>query len=448
MIENTEQVANTAYAVTAVVLLLTCARFVLRRLKHERIYPDDWLMVVAFFLMGGFASTFPVLLHTGSGKHAHSDTETVAETEFDSKYIIFGRIAYLSYIWSLKVCILLYYYRLTSRQPEQRYVIFTFWLIAATWTTTFLNWMLQCHPFNLNWKLTSPPQKCAEGRVGLLFMSLSIIVTNVILIIIPLPMIWRTQMVTSTKLKVSAVFLVGIFLVVISIIRTIFQESKTQGLDDRFFWGNMECLLMAFFANAPILNAVYRRIRAGARSSHLASRSDVGSARNTDGIELCSAEDSREIDFMEALRGGPGPESEKQSGRTYVLPASPAPAKIASGSPKHSKRKDVPHTNVLLSVSRSKGTNRDSLGRAVQTVEIVQTSEPADPKNPMAINALGGVGRVETKISHHDSSPLPSNPDIYDELYSSAHRSMTLEDMLTEPNSPGRKRQVMDRACV
>ncbi|EMR90100.1 putative ubid family decarboxylase protein [Botrytis cinerea BcDW1] len=357
MIENTEQVANTAYAVTAVVLLLTCARFVLRRLKHERIYPDDWLMVVAFFLMGGFASTFPVLLHTGSGKHAHSDTETVAETEFDSKYIIFGRIAYLSYIWSLKVCI----------------------------------------------------------RVGLLFMSLSIIVTNVILIIIPLPMIWRTQMVTSTKLKVSAVFLVGIF---------------------------------AFFANAPILNAVYRRIRAGARSSHLASRSDVGSARNTDGIELCSAEDSREIDFMEALRGGPGPESEKQSGRTYVLPASPAPAKIASGSPKHSKRKDVPHTNVLLSVSRSKGTNRDSLGRAVQTVEIVQTSEPADPKNPMAINALGGVGRVETKISHHDSSPLPSNPDIYDELYSSAHRSMTLEDMLTEPNSPGRKRQVMDRACV
>ncbi|KAF5871216.1 putative ubid family decarboxylase protein [Botrytis fragariae] len=439
MIENTEQVAHTAYAVTSVVLLLTCARFFLRRLKHERIYPDDWLMIGAFLLMGGFASTFPVLLQTGSGKHAHSDIETVEETEFDSKYIMFGRIAYLSYIWSLKACILLYYYRLTTRQPEQRYVIFTFYLIATTWTTTFLLWMLQCHPFNLNWKFTNPPQKCA--RVGLLFMAISIIVTNVILVIIPLPMIWRTQMVTATKLKVSAVFLVGIFLVVISIIRTILQESKIQQIDDRFFWGNMECLLMAFFANAPILNALYRRIRAGAGSSHLVSRSDMRSARNTDGIELCSAEDSREIDFMEAIRGGPEPEHEKLSSHTYALPASPAPARTASRSPNHSRRKEVPHTNVLLSVSRSKGTNRDSLGRAVQTVEIVQTSEPADPKNPMVINPLGGVGRVETKISHHDTSPLPSNPDIYDELYSSAHRSMTLEDMLAEPNSPGRKQR-------
>ncbi|TGO63213.1 hypothetical protein BCON_0014g00020 [Botryotinia convoluta] len=421
MIENTVQVAQTAYAVTAVVLLLTCARFFLRRIKHEMIYPDDWLMIGAFFLMGGFASTFPVLLIISSN---------IETAEFDSKYIMFGRIAYLSYIWSLKACILLYYYRLTTRQPEQRYVIFTSWLIAATWTTTILMWMLQCHPFNLNWKFTNPPQKCA-----------SIIVTNVILVTIPLPMIWRTQMVTATKLKVSAVFLVGIFLVVISIIRTVLQESKIQAIDDRFFWGNMECLLMAFFANAPILNALYRRIKAGAGSSHLVSRSDMRSARNTDGIELCSAEDSREIDFMEAIRGGPEPEHEKQSSHTYVLPASPALARTASRSPNHSRRKDVPHTNVLLSVSRSKGTNRDSLGRAVQTVEIVQTSELADPKNPMAINPLGGVGRVETKISHHDSSPLPSNPDIYDELYSSAHRSMTLEDMLAEPNSPGRKQR-------
>ncbi|KAF7926270.1 uncharacterized protein EAE98_006565 [Botrytis deweyae] len=440
MIENTEQVAQTAYAVTAIVLLLTCARFCLRRIKHEKIYLDDWLMIGAFFLMGGFASTFPVLLATGSGKHAHSDAETIEETEFDSKYIMFGRIAYLSYIWSLKACILLYYHRLTTRQPEQRYVNFTSWLIAATWTTTILTWMFQCRPFNLNWKLTNPHQKCAEGRAGLLFMAISIIVTNVILIIIPLPMIWRTQMMTATKLKVSAVFLVGIFLVVISIIRTILQESKTQEIDDRFFWGNMECLLMAFFANAPILNALYRRLKAGTGSSHLVTRSDMRSARNTDGIELCSAEDSREIDFMEAIRGGPESEPEKQSTHTYVLPASPAPARTASRSPNHSRRKEVPHTNVLLSISRSKG-NHDSLGCAEQTVEIVQTSEPADPKNPMAMNPLGNAGRVETKISHHDDSPLPSNPDVYEELYSSAHRSMTLEDMLAEPNSPSQKRR-------
>ncbi|CAD6441668.1 ce71df6e-84ec-4437-930e-14ec058385eb [Sclerotinia trifoliorum] len=440
MIENTLQVAHTTYAVLVLVFVLVCIRFLLRRLKNERIYPDDWLMIAALFFVGGFTSTFPVLLYTGKGTHGYSDSETIAQMEFDSKYIMFGRISYLTYIWLLKACILIYYYRLTKRQPEQRYVKFTCWGIVLTWSTVMLLWMLQCRPFNLNWKVTVPPQKCARGKTGLLFMSIAIIVTNVVLISIPLPMIWRTQMATVTKFKVSGVFLVGIFLVVISILRTILQESGTQAMDDRYFWGAMEGLLMALFANAPVLNALYRRIKHGAGSNHLASRSDIRSARNSDGIELCSADDSREIDFMEALRVGPEhePESMKQSGRASASPTPPIPARLAP-SPSHlNKHKLVPNTNMLLSVSRSRGAYHDSL-QCIQTVEIVQTSEPADPKNPMATNSLGCVGRVNTQITHHDFSPLPSNPDLYDKLYSSGHGSMTLGDMLTEPNGDGHK---------
>ncbi|EDN93083.1 predicted protein [Sclerotinia sclerotiorum 1980 UF-70] len=279
--------------VLVLVFLLVCIRFLLRRLKNESIYPDDWLMIVAFLFVGGFTSTFPVL-----------------------------------------------------RQPEQRYVKFTCLGIVMTWSTVMVMWMLQCRPFNLNWKVTVPPQQCA-----------AIIVTNVVLICIPLPMIWRTQMATVTKFKVSGVFLVGIFLVVISILRTILQESGIQATDDRYFWGAMEALLMALFANAPVLNALYRRIKRGAGSNHLASRSDIRSAMNSDGMELCSADDSREIDFMEALRVGPEhePESMKQSGRASASPTPPIPARLAP-SPSHlNKRKVVPNTNMLLSVSRSRG---------------------------------------------------------------------------------------------
>lgn len=67
----------------------------------------------------------------------------------------------------------------------------------------------------------------------------------------------------------------------------------------------------------------------------------------------------------------------------------------------------------------------------------MQTYEDADPKNPMMPNPLGGIGRVETNIYHHDQSPLSSNPDLYDELYSSKHRSLTFEDMLAR--GPPRK---------
>ncbi|KAA8563812.1 hypothetical protein EYC84_011827 [Monilinia fructicola] len=186
------------------------------------------------------------------------------------------------------------------------------------------------------------------------------------------------------------------------------QEGKSSDPNDKFFWGELECLGMAFFANAPIINALYRRCKSGPVSNHLASRSQR-SARNTDDIELCSGDESREMDFMEALRLS-GPEF-KESGQ---VASKPPPAKISPSSPNfgESKRKTIPNTSMLLSVSRSRGTNRHSL-RCVQTVEIVQTSEPADSKNPMLPNALGGIGRVETKITHHDDSPLPSNPDVY-----------------------------------
>lgn len=99
------------------------------------------------------------------------------------------------------------------------------------------------------------------------------------------------------------------------------QEGGSPHPNDKFFWGEMECLAMAsypiyilnrriiptdfsqgFFANAPILNALYRRYKSGPASNHLASRSEIGSVRNTENIELCSGDDSREIDFMEALR--------------------------------------------------------------------------------------------------------------------------------------------------
>ncbi|RAL59575.1 hypothetical protein DID88_006568 [Monilinia fructigena] len=178
------------------------------------------------------------------------------------------------------------------------------------------------------------------------------------------------------------------------------QEGKSNDPNDKFFWGELECLGMAFFANAPIINALYRRCKSGPVSNHLASRSQR-SARNTDDIQLCSGEDSREMDFMEALRvSGPGFKELCQE------TSKPPPAKISPSSPRFSelKRKTIPNTNMLLSVSRSRETSRHSL-RCVQTVEIFQTSEAADPQNPMLPNALGVLAesklRLLTTMAHH-----------------------------------------------
>ncbi|QSZ37762.1 hypothetical protein DSL72_008861 [Monilinia vaccinii-corymbosi] len=438
MIQSALHVAHTAYAVTGIVFLLACTRFVLRRLKNERIYPDDWLMIVALLLLIENTSTFPVLFSSsGDGSIAFMDDEGISETELDKKIIFVSRITHVTYIWLLKACILIYYYRLTARQPEQRYVITASWGTACTWTITMLLWMLECRPFNLNWQIADPPPKCANGvSAGELGWFLGPLLVRSY---IPKFQANIHQVNHCDKYHLDHYPIAndlansdGHMLVVISVMRTIMQESGSDDPNDKFFWGELECLGMAFFANAPIINALYCRYKNGPVSNNLASRS----ARNTDDVEFCSVEDSREMCFMEALRAFE-PESMKESGQGPIknLP----PAKLAPSTPNlgEPRRKAISNANMLLSVSRSRrGGQRDSL-HCLQSVEVVQESEPADPNNPMTPNALGGVGRVETKIYHHDDSPLPRNTDLLEELYSSAHRSMTFEDILV--HGPPRK---------
>lgn len=102
MIENTRQVAHTAYVVFSLVFLLTCTRFLLRRLKHERIYPDDWLMIVALVVLAGQTSSYPLFVSvflpllslrtflicwqqiwSGDGINGSSPDETIADSKME-----------------------------------------------------------------------------------------------------------------------------------------------------------------------------------------------------------------------------------------------------------------------------------------------------------------------------------------------------------------------------
>ncbi|KAI9650372.1 hypothetical protein NHQ30_000385 [Ciborinia camelliae] len=411
MISDTRVVAHAAYAVVTISTILIFARFVLRRLRKERIYPDDWLMVFSLNFLGGLTSIWPLLIRSGSGIEGDAPIQRVHEKEFVSKMVMWSRICYLTYIWILQACMLLYYHRLTKRQPEQRYVKIVSWGIGFTWIITMVMWSTQCRPYNLNWKATEPPQKCARGQVGLLFMESVVVHCHE--------------------------FNLGHYPLANDLANADGHSYKVEGIRGLYRWPisrwviycanhQAEALGMSLFANAPIVNALYRHFRRGSGSRHLSSRTQTRSG-GIENVELGSADESREMDFMEALRV-PGSESDKQPDGGFIQPL--PPAIIASSSPHFSEPIHNANTNVFFSVSRSKEIKRDSSLRCVKTVEVVQTSEPADPKDPLRINPLGGIGRVETKISHHDKSPLPSNPDLYDDLYSSANRSLAMEDIL------------------
>jgi hypothetical protein len=97
------------------------------------------------------------------------------------------------------------------------------------------------------------------------------IATDLLLMCIPLPIILRARLPIRTKIQLCSVFLVGLFVIGISITRiVIVLQNLTQ--INKLIWGQMECFAATVVANAPIIHSLYRhgrhhvQTRSGTRS--------------------------------------------------------------------------------------------------------------------------------------------------------------------------------------
>jgi hypothetical protein len=96
-----------------------------------------------------------------------------------SKFALLGRPFYMSYIWSMKVCIvdesfqpsarplsdlipkLIYYTRLTSRTKELLAVQITAGFVAVAWVACMLTFFLECRPTHFYWQVLPYAPQCA-----------------------------------------------------------------------------------------------------------------------------------------------------------------------------------------------------------------------------------------------------------------------------------------------
>ena len=70
--------------------------------------------------------------------------------------------------------------------------------------------ILGCTPINYNWDRTQPGGYCVDARIFSIGVSIPNIVTDVIILLLPLPVIWQMQLHFSKKIALSAIFSLGI----------------------------------------------------------------------------------------------------------------------------------------------------------------------------------------------------------------------------------------------
>ncbi|KAF2812872.1 uncharacterized protein BDZ99DRAFT_568176 [Mytilinidion resinicola] len=297
-------------------------RFYARRRQKQSLRIDDWLIIPALVMMLGMCAAIwwgvasravryptPALLEA---------RDLVSRTPIDQSNRIITITAKTFFIvitlaiptlGLIKGSILCFYRRIFCIYGLSRYIpliAITFMLtIVFTWTVGFFfAYVFGCGTtFDVYWAGAGADiiAKCVDTQMMMYALSLSGFLCDALIILIPIPLVWKLQLSTKKKLAVISIFLTGSLAVVASMIKLIwfvwenehpFNPNNDQDLiiTAFIFWSMVETQAGLLAACLPtlrsliqgrsmdsVLNSIHSKLSMHSLRSR--SRSDTDSTR-------------------------------------------------------------------------------------------------------------------------------------------------------------------------
>lgn len=119
------------------------------------------------------------------------------------------------------------------------------------------------------------------------------IATDIMLIALPMPALWRVQRSVPVRLRIMGIFSIGFFLVAITIVRLPINYTESAQVS-RTTWASAEAFAAAFVANAPTLYT----LRRNRRNNNYAS---AGSSRGYPSEHFSKSRASRAIPIRDGI---------------------------------------------------------------------------------------------------------------------------------------------------
>ncbi|KAI4193268.1 MAG: hypothetical protein LQ346_003963 [Caloplaca aetnensis] len=290
-------------------ILLVALRFYSRIKYKSGLGPDDWLIVPAMVIVTGMGVT--LLVGVGRGVVAHTtkpnpDTsknaqlyQTTPEQEFMKKVEFIIYVIMVPAYGFIKLSVIYFYRRIfVKATPDSRFNIVTHVtsIIVVAWTIVFffLEIFKRGSYVPDNW---GPLIKAKQGINGAVLnngLFVSDFITDLWIVLLPIPLIVRLNMSTTKKLTVIGVLLLGAMSFCAAIVRMVFNvqivnaglAKKTDvnmGLTTLMYWSMVEAGLSLIAANLPSVYSFFSQ-NASLQStfSSLRSRLSLRSFRSTE----------------------------------------------------------------------------------------------------------------------------------------------------------------------
>ncbi|KIH92525.1 hypothetical protein SPBR_02568 [Sporothrix brasiliensis 5110] len=234
---------------------------------------DDYLMLVAAVV---YAAETVLAYSVGAYWHGMAnsgmtdaeraalspDTEEYRMRVTGSKTQVAGWSTYTLLLWLLKASMCSFYLRLTEGLDYRRRIYAGFGLIFATWVAVLLSILLGCRPMSKNWQIYPDPGNACQPAVSHInvFVTLVLnVLTDIYLMSIPLPMLWKANLRPAKKIGLMVLFSGGLFVTAAAILRCVLIiTNPATSAQLAGAWGCRETFVAVVTSNAPMIFPLMR----------------------------------------------------------------------------------------------------------------------------------------------------------------------------------------------
>lgn len=131
--------------------------------------------------------------------------------------------------------------------------------LVITFITVFIATLAECHPITHYWQvIPDPGPQCRQGYAQLLTMGITDIITDVLLVAFPIPIIVQSGMPIKRKISLIGLFSLSIILIIVTAARMPSVIAKRGLQQFRTVFASSEILAATIVSNAIILGSFLR----------------------------------------------------------------------------------------------------------------------------------------------------------------------------------------------
>jgi len=158
-----------------------------------------------------------------------------------SKYELTAWYSYVSLIYTLKFTMLFFYKRITFNSWHALMVKWLFYVVGIAYVANMFVVTFGCYPVQKNWQVSPiAPWKCSFRTQNFIGTAVLNIVTDALLLAIPVPMLYKLNIPLRKKFVIGLVLSSGLFVIAAALVRLVLSLDATPSAANINAWGIRE----------------------------------------------------------------------------------------------------------------------------------------------------------------------------------------------------------------